>query len=209
VNRPRTGHPARYARAIERSWSALLEQPVVLSRRDWALIEGWYARRIPLEIVEEALVAANERDRERRRPRRLAEVARSVDEAWEVVLDGRRGVDPVTEGPPATPPVSLWRERFATEPTGSPLGQLLGALLGRLDSGASAKELDDTLDERLLEAVTSGVREKVESDVEREIEPYRSRMPADRWEATRRRACVERLRRRLQLPRLADRDPRA
>ena len=30
-----------------------------------------------------------------------------------------------------------------------------------------------------------------------------------RWEATRRRACLERLRRRLQLPRLADRDSRA
>ena len=50
-----------YARAVERSWSELCGRPVIFSPRDWALLDDWRQRGIPLQIVQEAIEAAAER----------------------------------------------------------------------------------------------------------------------------------------------------
>jgi hypothetical protein len=203
VSRPRNGNAARYARLIERRWSELQGKPIVLSPRDWARIERWFSLGIPLEIVGEAMAAVTERGATKKSPRRLAEVAPLVEEAWAVILDGRRA--PRYEvGPSAeADPLSLWRRRKEREPVGSPLAVLLEELTDRFERGEDCHGLDEELDHRLVQTVDPALRDSVQREVDSDVEPFRGRIPADRLEATRRRACVDRLRRLLDLPRLA------
>lgn len=194
---------ARYARAIERRWSELQGKPIVLSPRDWARIERWYALGIPLQVVAEAMAAATERDRTKKSPLRLGRVAPLVEEAWAVILDGRRATPDAVGPSPQADPIDLWRRRKEREPDGSPLAVLLEELTDRLEHGADRQKLDDALDRRLVATVDPALRTKVQREVDGDIEPFRERIPAERLEATRHRACVNRLRRLLDLPRLA------
>ena len=203
MNRLRTGEAARYARAIERRWSELLAQAVVLSPREWTLIARWHSLGVSLEIIEEAMVAEMERERAGDRPRRLAALARPVEEAWQLILDGRRAASATVGCASHAAPATSWRQRLEAEPAGSPLGGLLGELLAHLESGTDERALDEELDRRLVESVSPTLRNEVLQEVDRDLEPFRSRMAAEHWEVTRRRACVDRLRRRLDLPRLA------
>jgi hypothetical protein len=181
----------------------LLGRPVVLSPRDWSRVARWHALGIPLEIVEEAMDAALDKARSAEGARGIAELAPRVEAAWSVILDGRRsgacegGIVATAE------PTRCWRRRIETEPPGSPLSELLEALLGRLDRGEAEEALDDELDRRLPESVEPSLRDRVSAEVARETEPFRTRMSAGRLEATRHRATVDRLRRALDLPRLA------
>ncbi len=77
-----------YARAIERSWSRVVGRAVILSRRDWDRISAWHESGVPLELIKEAIDDVAEKPR-RRAPRSLAYVAPAVDEAWQVVREGR------------------------------------------------------------------------------------------------------------------------
>jgi hypothetical protein len=203
VSRPRTGNAVRYARVIERRWSELLGKPIVLSPRDWARIEHWCALGIPLEIVDEAMTAVTERGTTDKSTRRLAELAPLVEDAWAVILDGRRAprheVGPSVEADP----LSLWRRRKEREPVGSPLAVLLEGFIDRFERGEDRHGLDAELDHCLVETVDPALRDSVQREVDSDVEPFRGRIPADRLEATRRRACVDRLRRLLDLPRLA------
>ena len=200
---PGTGNASRYARAIERRWSELVGKPVVLSPRDWTRIERWYAQGIPLEIVDDAMAAAIEREQAGQSPRRLAEVAPLVEEAWAVILDGRRASRHDVGRSPEEDPLRSWHRRKDREPVGSPLAVLLEELTRRFECGEDRHDLDAELDDRLFETVDSALRESVQREVDREVEPFRGRIQADRLDATRHRACVHRLRRRLDLPRLA------
>lgn len=198
-----TGKVARYARVIERRWSELQGKPIVLSPRDWARIERWYSLGIPLDIVAEAMAAATERDQTSKSPRRLAAVAPLVEEAWAVILDGRRATRCEVGPSPEADPLNLWCRRKEREPAGSRLAGLLEELTGRIEGGEDRRRLDEELDRRLVETVDPALRESVQLEVDSELEPFRERIPADRLDATRRRACVDRLRRLLDLPRLA------
>jgi hypothetical protein len=193
----------RYARAIERRWADRLAQPVVLSPRDWSRIARWHALGIPLQIVDEAMDAAAARARSRSGRRRLSDLAPLVEEAWTVVLQGRRGCPPPSEPSLSNGPSSRWRHCMREQSPGSPLGRLLGELLDRLAAGDRRAALDDQLDSRLVEAVEPALRERAFEEIASRLEPFRSRMSQQRLEATRRRACVDHLRRLLDLPRLA------
>jgi len=197
---------ATYARRIERRWGELLAQPVVLSPRDWGVLSDWHARKIPLQIVEEAMEAAVERGRKRGRSPRagLSYLAPAVDDAWSCVVSGRLedgDGEPVDNAP--SPPVTAWRRRIDAEPPGSALAGLLSGLLRRLDGGESPETLDGELDRRLADAAEPDLLREVEGDLDRALEPHRGRISAARLEATRARAMSQRLRLRLGLPRLA------
>lgn len=200
---------ATYARRIERRWSELLEQPLIFSPRDWSIVSAWHARGVALEIVCEAMEAAIERARARGRPPRagLAYLAPAVDEAWASVVSGRLGVehDAPAEHAPA-PARDAWRRRIAAEPA-SPLAGLLSALLTRLEAGEPGARLDRELDDRLPEVGPAALIAQLEPELERELAPHRGRIPPDRLATTRARALIDRLRQRLQLPRLAGDGP--
>jgi hypothetical protein len=193
----------RYARAIERRWSGLLEQPVVLSPRDWARIARWHALGVPLEIVEEAMRTAVERSRRRAGSRRLSDLAPLVEESWTVILEGRRGRPPEAERAGTADPSDRWRRRLDEEGEGSRLAGLLANLLERLACGENGESLDQELDRRLIDSVEPRLRDRVLQEVSNELAPFRTRMSGECLEATRRRAAVDRLRRVLDLPRLA------
>jgi hypothetical protein len=177
---------------------------VILSERDWALVEDWYRRGIPLQIIEEAIdAAASRRGRgEVRPPRGLAYVARAVEEAWRTLLDGRVGDcpddRPANEAAPAGS--TAWRRRLVAESENSLLRRLLATLLEALDSGMTAEEVDARLDREIADAVPSVLRSRVEDEVERELRPYAKRMKPETLAATRRRAVAQRLRASLGLP---------
>lgn len=195
-----------YARAVERRWARLCDRAVILSERDWALIEDWHRRGIPVQIIHEAMDAAETRRGKSRRPvrppRGLAYVAPAVEEAWRTVLEGRiaegRAPGPADEPPPGG--IEAWRRRLEAEPEDSPLRRLLSALLEALDSGERADGIDARLEREIAEAAPGSLRQRAEDEVGRELEPYAGRMGEETLEATRRRAVARRLREWLALP---------
>lgn len=200
--------PGRYARAVERRWARLCGRAVILSERDWALIEDWHLRAIPLQIIEEAIDAAIER-RARGRggsrpPRGLAYIANAVEEAWRTVLDGRVE-EAGAEGRPESgrlDGLAAWRTRLREEPRESELRRLLGELVEALDCGESPDRIDARLDREIIAAAPGSLRRKAEEEVGRQLEEYAGRMKKDALEATRLHAQARRLREWLGLPRL-------
>lgn len=197
------GNAARYARAIERRWSALSDEAVVLSRRDWSRIEHWYAVGIPLGLIDEVIAEAAAPDQRPKRLRRLSDLAGRVEQAWAVVVEGRVATEGSTTAPSSFDPAVCWDRRIASEPAGSALAGLLAELLSRYRAGEGPSLVDDELDRRLDAAVDPLTEEAVEREVDRELAPYRGRLDAEQLAATRTKARLERLRRRLDLPRLA------
>ena len=188
---------ARYARAVERRWREIAGEDVLLSPRDWSRISRWFAQRIPLGLIEDVLAEAGTR-------RSLAAVSTAVEQAWSVVLEGRRTEPELRGTPQEAAGDGRWRHRIEIEPEGSPLARLLEELLEQRADGAPARVVDEELDRRLAEVLDGTLADRVRQEVERELTPYRARMPTSRLDSTRRRATVERARRLLDLPRLAD-----
>ena len=190
-----------------------LGRPAVLSPRDWRWITEWHERGIPLELIVECLDAAEERRRAGRgatRPRGLSYLAAAVDESWSVILDGRvsQGTPEVSQEAREVPrdshePLEAWRRRLEREPPGSPLRTLLAALLADLESGTDAERVDEALERALHESVPSALREAAEAEARSWLESHRSGMSEGEFENAVQRAAIIRLRRRLQLPRLA------
>jgi hypothetical protein len=202
------GASGSYARAVERLWAGLCGRAVILSPKDWSIVEEWYARGIPLQVVEEAIDAAAERrkrGKESPPPRGLAYIAPAVEEGWTAVLEGRR------QGPSAAaseqkqkrPEISGWRERSNAEAEGSALRLLLTELIAAFEGGAEAAELDRLLDARLPAAAPEELLSAIETEVTRELAPYSERMTSSAYEATLRRAVSARLRQMLRLDRLS------
>ena len=184
----------------------------MLSPRDWALASDWYVRQVPLAAVLEALEEAAERARKRGRaagPRSLAYVASAVEENWELIRRGRAGQHSAASSslPPLASTRESWRqaEKSATEDPS--LGALLSKLLLELAAGKPPADVDRELDERLLACAPPALVARSQEKVSSELEPFRARMSEKTFEVTRRRAVVERLRRALNLPRLALSDP--
>lgn len=198
--------PGSYARAVERRWARLCDRAVILSERDWALLEDWHRRGIPLQIIHEAMDAAEARRGKARRPARpprgLAYVAPAVEEAWRTVLDGRIAEGSAPRAAGVLPPrgAEAWRRRLEAEEEDSPLRRLLAALLQALDSGAAADGIDARLDREIAGAAPDPLRRRAEDEVGRELEPYAGRMKGEMLEATHRRAVARRLREWLGLP---------
>ncbi len=188
-----------YVRSIERVWAEFIGRPVIFSPKDWALVAGWHSRGIPLEIVEQAIEAAVER-RTGGKPRGLSYLSAAVEEGWSVVREARR---PEPKVPQATSPRQRWIERVAAEPDGSPLGELLEELLARAAAGEDPVKLDLELDTRLPGAVPESLGGAVGEEIIEEVEPFRARMGEAQFASTIERATVQRLRTRLNLPRLA------
>lgn len=195
-----------YARAVERRWTRLCQRAVILSERDWALIEDWQSRGIPLQIVEEAIDAAEQRRRRARAaappPRGLAYVAPAVEQAWRLVLEGRSrdpGSDRARPGPASA---GAWRARLEAEPRESALRRLLESLLRALEAGDPPGEIDARLERTLPAAAPPALLREVETEVALELRPYQGRMEAATLATTRRRVVLHRLRARLGLPRL-------
>jgi len=195
-----------YAREIERRLSRILDRPVVLSPKDWALISDWHARQIPLTLILESLRYAAEQPSRRGAPRTLSYVAPAVEEAWRVVLDGRRRPLEPTTRPATDDPLGAWRLRREAEIGSSSLGRLLDALLTAHDAGEPAEALDSRLDERLPTSVPEDLLRVTCDQVDAELAPFVERMDAATLDRTRRSAIVDRLRRALGLPFL-DQDP--
>jgi hypothetical protein len=187
-----------YARRIERRWSKLSERAVVLSPREWAQLLAWHERGVPLEIVMQALVDVVERAQRRGAVPRLSRVATAVEAAWATVVDGRiaRAADPLPGG------AAAWERCCRALAPGSALAELLDPLLARLGDGESAAVIEQALEDGLCEAAPSELVQAIEAEVERELASYRTRIAADELRATRRRALIDRLRKRLGLARL-------
>jgi hypothetical protein len=183
----------------------MLDRPVVLSPKDWALISDWHSRRIPLTLILEAIRYAAEQPSRVGTPRNLAYVAPAVEEAWRVVLDGRRRpLEPAT--PSRADPADAWRRRREAETGDSPLGRLLDELLTAHEAGKPARVLDSRLDEWLLTSASEDLLRTIRDQIDAELAPFVERMDAETFDRTRRSAIVDRLRRALGLPFL-DQDP--
>lgn len=209
MNGGRATTQGAYARSIEQGWERLCGRAVILSRRDWELVRAWYERGIPLQIVEEAIDAAAERrargrTREAGPPRGLSYIAAAVEEAWNVVLEGRLGEPGPerSESEQTESGIEAWRRRLGSEPPGTPLRDLLQQLIA--DHGrANADELDARLDGAIVKAAPAAERREVEAALDRDLEAYRERMTPEVYRTTRQRALVLRLRERFGLPALA------
>ena len=141
-----------YARAIERLWAELLERPVILSPRDWALVSEWYERSIPLALIEEAIETVRLKMRRgRRAPRNLSYLAPSVEESWQAVVEGRseEPEPPVAELQQEVAPAAAWEACAQAGRCGAPLCGLLRSLLEELRAGADPDSIDARLEREL------------------------------------------------------------
>ena len=195
----------RYVRAVERALADLDNRPFVLSARDFARVSDWYARGIPLGLVREVLD-----DKTRRAPgglaasRALSKIAPAVEEAWQAVREGRLAATDVPAADPLPPidrALDAW-QRARDAAAGTPLGRLLESLLARHASGDRPEGVDAELDLALAAAAPPAILAEVEAEAARDLAPFRKRMEASVFDATRRRSIADRLRRALDLPRL-------
>ena len=194
-----------YARAIERRWAELLDRPVILSPRDWVLISDWRERSIPLALIEEAIEAVRLKMRHgRRAPRSLSYLAPSVEEAWQVVVQGRSEEPelPVAEPRQEGSPAEAWQACAEAEECGAPLRALLHRLLEALRAGADPDSIDAELDRELPVRAPRALVDEATTRAEAQLAPFRGRMTPETLAETRRRALARRLRRQLALPRL-------
>jgi len=192
--------PDAYAREIEREWSRLLDRPVVLSPKDWALISDWHARAVPLPLILESMRYAATRPGGRSAPRNLGYVAPAVEEAWQVVLDGRRAAPDSLPRPPTGDPVDTWRTRLEASGVESSLRRLLSELLRAYETGEAAEAIDLRLNESLETSVSEDLLVATRDQVDAELAAFVERMDAATLARTRRAAIVDRLRRALDLP---------
>lgn len=202
--------PEVYARELERALSRVRERPVVLSPRDWELVVDWHARQIPLAVIHEALdeAAARARKRGSSGPRSLSYLARTIDEAWDLIRAGR--LDPLEGATPGAPTIAgireSWNRARESARTDSPLAVLIEELLRRLDEGASPEEVERRLEQSIVDRAPPGLAERIRGEIETELAPFRERIPPADLEATSQRAVVTRLRRSLGLPKLPQAD---
>ncbi len=192
----------RYARMIERRWSDLVDRPVVLSPRDWSRISRWYSWGVPLALIDETL-RSEARPERGRQARSLAQLGPAIEESWAVIVQGRIAQHSAELCSIPADPRAAWSSRILEEPPDSPLARTLSDLLARLDRGDDPDVLDGELNRRLPEIAPAELVDRVLATVEGELSEFRTRMSADRLQATRRLACEKRLRRALYLPRLA------
>ncbi len=203
----RRGRAAAYARAVERILAELSGRPVILSPRDWALVENWHDRGVPLQAVLETIEEVATRPHRKRRRARigLGLFARAVEESWEAIRDGRLRARAARTGalPRWSEARDAWvaaRDRAGGVPA---LAGLLSELIGEIERGGEPGTIDRELDERLPGAVPADVLETAKMAAGRGLAPFRGRFAPDVFAATCRRAIADRLRRMLGLPRLA------
>jgi hypothetical protein len=196
-----SGGEGRYVRAVEAAWSKLRERPVVLSPRDFELVDGWRRRGIPLSVVLEVL-----EDRAKRRGagggRSLAHLVPAIEEAWMAVSAGRavRAIAP--SGRTDTGPRAVWGATLARLPDDSQLKTLLEQLVAEAETGVGADVLDARLDEALPALVPAELRVRVEHESALALASFRTRMRREEFARTSARALADRLRTALSLPRL-------
>jgi hypothetical protein len=195
-----------YVRAVERALAALAGRPFVLSPRDYARVTAWHARGVPLGLVIETIEEKTGRHGGASRARGLARLAPAIEEAWEAVREGRLSTSARGAGddlPPLEAAVGAWRRARAAAADGSPLQLLLDRLLAGRDGGDPPEDLDADLDRSLPAAVPAPLLAGAAAETHRELEPFRKRMEPSVFDATSRRSLADRLRRALDLPRLA------
>jgi hypothetical protein len=207
-------------RSIERYWAQLVQRPIVLSPGEWSMLCDWHERGVPLSLVREIMEERQARRSSRGNSgetglRSLRYIAPAVEEAWQVVVQGRladahaevRGTGQGATGEPEASSKAraseLWGHCRQHAPEDSALRDLLHELLDRLERGAAPEELDGELDSRLTLAVPEALRQAAEDAVDARLAPHRERMNSSIFLETRRRAVVDRLRRSLGLPRLS------
>jgi hypothetical protein len=198
---PQRTDPTRYAREIERRWSALLDKPVVLSPRDWALISAWHARGVPLPLVLESMEAVASVRPGRRPPRNLAHIAAAVEESWAALVEGRRA-GPSRTRPRATTSSAAAgrREGREHEPSSTAVRRLLAELAEALDRGNPTERLQSALEHALRGIVPAERLLALEREIERELAPFADRMDPLTRDRTRHAAFLARLTRELDLP---------
>lgn len=196
------GHDRRYIRAVESAWSKLLGRPAVISPREFEAIEGWRRRGVPLSIVLEIIGAAGKR-RVAHPPKALTSLSRAVDEAWSVVAAGRTAELAPAKAPARSPAVDAWEIVLRDSTAGEAIHELLATLLAELASGTPADELDKRLDSALPGVLAERTLASAREETWRALDPFRSRMSPDEFQATMARALADRLRAVCRLPRLA------
>jgi hypothetical protein len=208
MNGPRGPVSGSYARRVEGSWSRLCGRAAILSERDWALLESWYRRGIPLQIVQEAIdeaVARRARGRSAARPPRgLSYIAPAVEEAWRAVLEGRSAEREAAHSVDRALPAgaAAWRRRRDEESEKTALGRLLAVLIKELEAGDPAERVEARLDREIAAVVPDELRHRAEREVERDLAAYVARLQPATLEDTRRRAVTRRLREWLGLANL-------
>ena len=206
-------HLEAYAQAVEQAWSTLTGRPAVLSPRDWRWLTEWYGKGIPIAIIHQAMRrAAQRRATSGQMPRGLSWIAPAIDEEWRSVIAGKAEATRPHRGQVGSAgsagltrqeAIDAWRACRLTVGPGSPLGEALDDVLSGWAQGADPETVDAALDRHLPDAVPPALRAEVEVAVARDLAIYRGRMPAGALETTANRALVDRLRRRLNLPRLS------
>jgi len=190
-----------YVRTLERALAEQADRPVVLSHRDWHLATEWHEKGVPLGLILETLDECKGKA-----IRSLSALASRVDEAWGVVLAGRRSIDPgdmYKDGIGAAEKLQAWRATLRKTRQGSALGMLLEELVQAMECGSVEPEVADRrLEDAIMSVAPKELLEEVRQAALSRLASHRARMTDDVFEQTLIRSVKERLRVELDLPRL-------
>jgi hypothetical protein len=196
------GDERRYIRAVEAAWSKLLGRAAVVSPREFAAIDAWRRRGIPLSVVLEVIAGAAKR-RSLKAPRSLTALSDAIESAWATVASGRAATGAPDRGPQRDDALRAYERAAARLPDASPLHVALSRWLDDARRGGDDGAADAALDALLPGAVSGELLERATRNTRRDLEGFRSRMSAEEFKTLLARAIVDALRAEFALPRLS------
>lgn len=213
-----------YYTEIEETFIRRRARNLFLSPIDWALMESWQERGIPLHVVIRAIEQVFDNFEKNPGPRTIKglmfcreEVEAQYDE-WSKAQAGRPETVPVVN---AGPPLEEVREhlhglaaalRLNEDPA---LAEDIARACGRLDEIAadlnenyeqvdlSLKDIESMLDEALMTKTDRVILAGIEREVAAQLRPYRSTMSPESYSSTHRLMMLKRLREEANIPRLS------
>lgn len=215
-----------YFSEIEEAFNRRRGKHFFLSPLDWAVVEGWQLREIPLHIVLRSIEKVFDGiEKSSKRQKRISSLVYFVDEVESQYSEWLESqVGKATESEPNTETNEIdtgaVREhlgnvcadlRTAEGVAGSDLRDVLGRVLGRLEELASkyssTEELENSLgdleriiDDALLKEPEAG---ELAAEIDSQMSAYKSKMDKDAYRKTHDLMLLKRLREVKQIPRLS------
>ena len=214
-----------YFTEIEDTFIRRRGKHLLLSPIDWAMIEGWKERSIPLHIVIRAIESVFDGYDKNPGPRSIKgllycrEEVEAQFQEWSAMQAGK-GTPGSNEGSPEFSPEQIVEHiddviQKLDESDNQDLREDIDRAIARLKQLAidhsndlatadqSLSDIENLLEHALLTKLDPSTLSKVESEIAAQLKPYKSQMDADAYKQTSRVMILKRLRDDEGIPRLS------
>lgn len=213
-----------YYTEIEETFIRRRARNLLLSPIDWALIESWQERGVPLHVVIRAIEQVFDNFDKNPGPRTIKGLMfcrEEVEAQYDEWLKAQAGRPETGSAASEIPPPEEVREHLqglaaALRLNGDPaIAEDVARACTRLEElsltlnenyeqvDLSLKDIETMLDEALLTKTDRAILTTVEREVAAQLRPYKSTMPPESYASTHRLMLLKRLREEANIPRLS------